>query len=61
MFYFMKEKHLMDQSNEVKCTVARRHWFQHRRGLPRKSSPMLIVSAFYLRVDIRVGSVFLIC
>ena len=33
MFYFMKEKHLMDQSNEVKCTVARRHWFQQRQGV----------------------------
>lgn len=58
MFYFMKEKHLMDQSIEVKCTVARRHWFQHRQG---DTLPMLIVSAFYLRIDIRIGTIFLIC
>lgn len=58
MFYFMKEKHLMDQSIEVRCTVARRHWFQQRQGV---TLPLLIVYAFYLRIDIRIGTILLIC
>jgi hypothetical protein len=46
MFYFMKEKHLMDQSIEVKCTVARRHWFQHQQRLRQRDNSVLSVPRF---------------